>query len=431
MVRLCRSQTRSDPPIDLRSLDPTARRDILRAAGEHAVLGLCLAGFQRSGAFSRWPDDEVAELSRELSRLRRQAALWDLERDRILTLASRRGVHPVVLKGAALRTLVYREPVERAIGDLDLLVGPEAYEEALQVLTEAGYENRDPPEVRSALRLHHFHDRLRGPGGFAVELHWGLQPSRAPFALPVDDMLARSVESGNEDIQMRALCPEDTLLHIVSQSLEDGFAQVRRIVDLDRIVVRYADLDWDAVVGNAEEAGLTRMTALALDLSRALLGTSVPNAAMVRLRPPRKVQRHLRLLSTAPVSVAASRRGRSAPADALYLALIDRPKTRLRHTLRLFRGRLDPIRWVFEEERSAGPSIRMWGPLRAAKLVAFVVISYVTGATLRFTPAGRLRWRTCARALPYGALTTEEEVWPASDGKTSESAPSNAQMPNK
>ena len=90
MVRLCRGPGRSDPSIDLRSLDPNGRRDIIRAAGEHAVLGLCLATVRRSEEFSRWPDDEVAEFSRELSHLRRQAALWDLERDRILTLTARR-----------------------------------------------------------------------------------------------------------------------------------------------------------------------------------------------------------------------------------------------------------------------------------------------------------------------------------------------------
>lgn len=400
MVDLCRRRPhRSAHPRRLNPelVDPEARRAVLRAAAVHAVRGLCMVEIQRRHGVSRLPEEEARELAVELRRLRRQAALWDMELDRVLGALDARDVAPVVLKGAALRSLVYRESVERVIADLDLLVGPEGFDRALEALADAGYRSVAPPEVRAAARRNHFHDRLEGPGGFLLELHWDLQPRSAPFALPVADVLARSIPMEGAKGRALTMTPEDMLLHIVSQSLDGGFRRLRRIVDIDRIAGTWPDLDWDAVTQRAREAGLARPTALALDLSRTLLRAPVPDRSLTRLRPPRRVVSRLRLMSLAPFALGAAREGRAAAGDALYLTLIDDRRARWRQALGLLRGRSGrngPI-----EAESPGSILRS-GPLRALKLVAFALTSCLGGTILRFTRSGGARWRANVRALP-------------------------------
>ncbi|MGD2070593.1 MAG: nucleotidyltransferase family protein, partial [Gemmatimonadota bacterium] len=120
LLELCR-RSPVDPFPD--AVPPGARPEALleeltKLAVRHSVQGLVLSRLMT-------PDGAVEPFGGLEDRIRpglalvtRQATLWDMEQDRVLTGLDRAHVRPLVLKGGALRRWVFARPVERAMGDL-------------------------------------------------------------------------------------------------------------------------------------------------------------------------------------------------------------------------------------------------------------------------------------------------------------------------
>jgi hypothetical protein len=375
-------------------LAPLARKDFresfLSLARQHRVHGVVLANLERASLAGSLPE-VASEICERLRHLRWQAAPWDLERDRVLTLLDRRGLEPVLLKGAALRDTIYSEPAERPIGDLDLLVPREQVDGAVRSLIDAGYGALSE-EVSRAYREHHFHVRLNHRRGFRVEIHWALTAPRSPFHLDAGAFLRRAVtRAGVRCATLRVPSPEDMLLHLASQNVEDAFSRLCRVVDLDRIVGAEPDLDWDYTLQSARTGGLEIVLATALDLARTVLGTAAPADVVSRLRLPRSTRLHLALFR--PASALLTRHARVVAPAHPYLLLWSMPKWRDRKEflLRMLAGNEDPLHWLWAGHRSpeVPPPRRLAGGAKVAKLLGYHAWLYLRAGAALVTATGR------------------------------------------
>jgi hypothetical protein len=221
----------------LRLLADEATRSALHSlATSHGVMGSVLGGLHAASLL----DPVLASHSRTLLAqrplLRKQAAMWDLERDRLLQLLEASGLRPVTLKGAALRVSAYGDSAQRSFGDVDLLLPEADIDRAASSLVAAGYDLGDQ-EIVARYRRDHFHYRLTNPSGFRVELHWALLPPGSAMGLSPERLLGRSLtlqRSGEPAIRIPS--GEDMVLHLASQETEDWFSTIRRLVDIDRVV---------------------------------------------------------------------------------------------------------------------------------------------------------------------------------------------------
>ena len=80
--------------------------------------------------------------------------MYEVKRAHIVESLAAADLHPVVLKGAAIAGTLYREPAERELADLDLLVSMGDYKKTVRALLTQGYVL---PEELRAYRRHHFH----------------------------------------------------------------------------------------------------------------------------------------------------------------------------------------------------------------------------------------------------------------------------------
>ncbi len=330
-----------------------------------------------------------AEAVTRLRTLRLKAAVLDLECERLLALLARAGVEVMLLKGAALRRTVYRESAERPMGDLDLLVAPGGMDAALEVLSAAGYEL--PPErLTRAYQEHHFHAVLKHPGGFLVELHWALSRRESPFQLDAVRFRQRAVDCPlSRGSVSRIPCPEDLLLHMASQNLEDDFSRLRRFVDLDRLIARYPALDWDQVVGQARSGGLVHVLSYSLGLTHRLLDTPIPPAVRGRIQPPLPTRVHLALLGRERAMRRVGEPQRAPAIQLLCLWLIDGTRARLTALRAILRGATDPMEWIWlgHPEPPERGSSWLAGPLTLLKLAAYQVWRYLAGPLERLRSA--------------------------------------------
>lgn len=279
-VWLCR-RIQVRPPADHLDwlVDGEAFARLMARAVPHGVAGLVLSGLARLHDDGGLVPEVAREVHQALALVRRQATFWAMEQDRILAALGREGLEPVVLKGGALRHVAYARPVERTMGDLDLLVPAHEVESVLEALAALGYASPYPDAAPEGFREHHYHERV-ALRGFEIEVHWGLTRPGADLRLDADLVLRRARRVQPQGAApLRVPSPEDNLLHAISQSEQGAVHKLSRMVDLDRIVAS-SDLDWDYVQREAARAGLDGFLALTLRLAHLTLGTPAPRAVL-------------------------------------------------------------------------------------------------------------------------------------------------------
>jgi hypothetical protein len=304
---------------------------------------------ERAPGWRNLPDAIRESLSASLRQLRQQAAVWDLERDRLLSLLARRGLYPILLKGAALRDFAYDEPAERWMGDLDLLFHPDELDAALETLYAAGYHSPYAPEAMAIYRAHHFHFHLEHPRGFIVEVHWGLQRPRASYSIESEGFRSGSAErEGPQGRMLRVPSSEDMVLHLIGQSHDDAFDRLVRLADLDRVITRSSSFDWDHLGSAAREAGLRTALAVSLRLTQLLLGTPIPAGIVESLQVRLPTRLHLALLR--PVSFLLDQRARKrVVAAAAFRFWATDGRRRLGRVRNMLKERPDPLSSVWDD----------------------------------------------------------------------------------
>ena len=379
-------------------LGPLADADFTRRLivllRRHGVMGLAAATLTSRPLATALPEEVRVELQAIVSRLRRRAALWILERDRILSILQQAGITPVMLKGGGLSTTLYAEPLQREFGDLDLLVPEDQFDRTVARLLDSGYENPWNALQLEGYRRHHFHLRLTHPGGFIVEVHFRLSARDAPFRLDAGEFLAQSVmhDTAREAV-LRLPRPEHQLLHMVAQNATDAFNQLVRLVDIDRLVRAHPQLQWDVVERAARHGGLKSAVAMSLHLTRTLLAAPIPESILRRFDPGRVTRFHLVILRPVPWLLREHFARRPAAARLLTVWIIPHHGDRWR-----FLARRDPIEWIWSgREQLAEHDQSRWGGLISlAKLLLYQVGVYLSGAAAVVTPRGRaeLRYRS-------------------------------------
>jgi hypothetical protein len=161
------------------------------------------------------------------------------------------GILVMPLKGVWLQACAYREPGERAVTDVDVLVREHDYARAIAVLAAAGWQARSWNVSEITLR----HARWALP----LDLHRRLF-TRGAFALSADALFARgTVESGVFGAEVVLPDVRDVLAHLVGHCVKsrrrpDDPAAMR---DFERLAER-GGLEPDACAEHLAQAGIAR-----------------------------------------------------------------------------------------------------------------------------------------------------------------------------
>lgn len=253
----------------------------------------------------------------EAGRLRMRGALLRLECARLSDGLERAGCSPIVLKGAALAVAHYRDPGDRVFSDVDVLVPRDRVEEACRVAGTLGYA--EPRRARAAsglYDLHHFHRVLESQSGLRLEVHWDLTRPGSTVRFDLEGLRARARTVDAEGARWRVLSDVDQFLHAASQSLKEGFADLRRVVDAALLLRAGASSGAGVLEGLARSQGLATSAWFLGELTDAILETSIGEPARTALRPPALVARCLRSTG-APARILGARRRRSGDRQML------------------------------------------------------------------------------------------------------------------
>jgi hypothetical protein len=192
------------------------------------------------------------------------------------------GLPTMLLKGAALAPLHYRDIGARPMGDIDILVPRERALEALRVLDEAGWRpgGSMSADLRTLTRVTHGEPLVKS-GSTAIDLHW--QVLHSPVV--EEDFWERSVPLEVSGIVSRTLGPADQVVHVCVHGADGGLTPIRWVVDV-LAVLGSAEVDWERVADVGRRQRIAHTLAEALDYLRSVYGGQVPAAALEALREP-------------------------------------------------------------------------------------------------------------------------------------------------
>ena len=265
------------------------------------------------------------------------------------------GIETLLLKGAPMVLLCYRQHGARPMADLDIAVRQRDLDAALHALAAAGWIP-DAPIGEAERRFRHART-FRGPTGQEIDLHWhmlfesGSDAADAPF-------WANREPLAFQGIPTTALAPSLELVHVLAHGLRPNReSPIRWVADaLTLLRAQGATVDWAQVAGVAAQLGLSRRIAVGLRYLRDQHGQDIPEAT-------------LRALDDAPFSLA----------ERLELAVVAPRLPRL-HVAAL--DRLAMLVAEFWRIRRADPARPLLGTTRR-------YIGYRTGWRLR---GGVLPW---------------------------------------
>lgn len=198
----------------------------------------------------------------------------------ILEALGRKGIEPVLLKGAALALTLYDQPALRPMQDLDLLVPAGDVSRAVEVVQSLGFSG-----IRGTLSdefyegHHHARPMIRPGDQVIVEIHRGLVPPEDGLLIEAGPLIERAVRAVALDRPLRVLCREDQVLHLALHlSYADRFmGRLRDLLDLHAIMEAPAPgIEWGRILDAATRHEVGRSLFSTMDLARRLLGTEIP-----------------------------------------------------------------------------------------------------------------------------------------------------------
>lgn len=194
----------------------------------------------------------------------------------IIRFFNENGIEVLPFKGPMLSAQAYGNPALRKYGDLDVLVKPRQFKQAVRLLEDNSYtpltsvswlENKN--WYISRKKDIYFRDR---DGTVNLELHWKLSGSH--FGLPKEmnglwDRL-EALDLGGTAVPNLAF--NDLLIYLCLHGSRHSWERLSWICDINELIRSQADIDWDFFFSEARRFGCENVVALGLRLVDAFFG---------------------------------------------------------------------------------------------------------------------------------------------------------------
>ena len=203
---------------------------------------------------------------------------------RLLLLFESRKIPTLVLKGAALGPLLYRDPGLRPMGDLDVAVPHSRAQQAVDLLLENGWTFPKMPlrvETRpSSVASLNFY----APDGVPCDLHF------SPFAESlsweaVEPFWSAAIPLDIGGVTTLTLSPTDHLLHTLAHGARvNPISPIRWVADAMWLLRGPTPIAWERFVAQAASLRLTLVAARTLAYLRDRHGAMVPPSVWNAMR---------------------------------------------------------------------------------------------------------------------------------------------------
>ncbi|MCP4366426.1 MAG: nucleotidyltransferase family protein [Planctomycetes bacterium] len=199
----------------------------------------------------------------------------------------------ILLKGAALLPVVYKNCGLRGMGDVDILVREHNVPQIDKTLLSLGYQPY--VELRSYPVTDYLNSLLyrKNDSSRLIHLHWHLVNSVMPNyvyreTLDMNKLWEEAVPLKVGGADALCLAPHHQLIHISEHAFKHSYQPLHTVLDIHRALHHWGEgFDWKKLCREAEEFRLNGPLFYSLWFSREFLHTRVPDEVVESLRPRR------------------------------------------------------------------------------------------------------------------------------------------------
>jgi hypothetical protein len=262
---------------------------LLKLAREHRVLPMLFLRLDEMGPAvpKEARDVLLAEYQRNVFHSVANAA----ELISVLAAFDREMIPAMPFKGVVLGASVYRNPMTRAAGDLDVLIHLRDLPRATAILQERGYELKTAVHADGTPAAEDYHEYHfdRRADGMVLELRWRLELTQSRFRhdLGMDWVWPRRRTAMLAGAKVPDMNPEIKLLVLCMHGSKHVWTRLMWIFDVAELLTACPDLDWKEVRLEAKRSGLWRSLALGVLLAYRIAGAPVPKAVLERFEADR------------------------------------------------------------------------------------------------------------------------------------------------
>ncbi len=210
---------------------------------------------------------------------------------RIARAAEQRGLRVMALKGAALQLLLYDQPDQRAMSDLDLLIHPDEIDAFFALLRELDAQPSQQLVRDDFFPRYYYEAEFTAGSCFPVVMDIHVRPFRTlryKQFTPDDALWARAKRVPWGETSILVPGTEDMLLHLAVHWAIHGCKGARWRLDIERWLRRHhADLDWNYLLSAARQWRLLLPLRTALAQVEAEAGPLLPAAVRQELNSAR------------------------------------------------------------------------------------------------------------------------------------------------
>lgn len=255
---------------------------------------------------------------------------------RLLAALNDHGIEAMPFKGPAIAVKLYGHVALRQFCDLDILVRARDVWRASEVIEACGFEPDFviPPERRATLVREDYVRMFRDDAGRTlVELHWGFARRSFGAAFDADAVWPRRERMTLSGRTVLMPSAEDLLLMLCVHASKHAWDKLEGISSLAELIRGQKDFGWDYVWQKAGEMHCRRMLTFGLLLTRDLFDVPLPPQAAALGRSPAL---HKMAGVVVRSFLADDRHSQSyARQAALHLRLKDRYTDRARYCARV------------------------------------------------------------------------------------------------
>ncbi|MDD2754218.1 MAG: nucleotidyltransferase family protein [Methanothrix sp.] len=171
----------------------------------------------------------------------------------------------IVLKGAFLAQIIYKDIGLRPMNDIDLLIREEDLQMVEKALAELRYyvsskQSNEILQTHPTKELHFVNQDTK----VIIDIHWDIQPIQSQFRIDVDTLWEKAQLAKIDDIITLALSPENILqhlcLHIYNHMHCRGMPQakpLRDYCDIAEVIKYYKDaINWNDLLQSSRDFGI-------------------------------------------------------------------------------------------------------------------------------------------------------------------------------
>ncbi len=232
----------------------------LEQAGREGISPLIYNKLRKNGRIDTIPPWVIEKLRQSYYSNMASNIVMYYELGKILRAFKQKGIEVIVLKGAALAEIVYKNIALRPMCDVDLLVKREDLFEVKKVLTELGYACMIHDYELCQEYNETFGKELpfikQDSPHLKLEIHWNLSDySYYVETDPIDQFWENAIEVEISDVSTLILCPEDLIIylcyHLAVNHPSSNY--LLWFYDIDQVIRYYEDnLDWDKLINRAK-----------------------------------------------------------------------------------------------------------------------------------------------------------------------------------